>query len=153
MCTSLIIFISPSNPRRRGADPGTAPPPARRPRGHPCRRLVARGHAARRRSRPRRPPAAVCLADDGGWPPKLSDLSLASHGPKNMACEPTEDMQNLQMWGVGEYCKCVYIYIYIISLYNLALGYLGMMVRILTNQQVELSNRIMTEFIERQHGF
>ena len=58
-------------------------------------------------------------------------------------------------------CKCgglenivnVYIYIYhiIISLYNL--GYLGMMVRILTNQQVELSNRIMTEFIERQHGF
>ena len=51
------------------------------------------------------------------------------------------------------YCKCVYIYIYIISLYNLALGYLGMMVRILTNQQVELSNRIMTEFIERQHGF
>ena len=48
---------------------------------------------------------------------------------------------------------CIYIYIYhiIISLYNL--GYLGMMVRILTNQQVELSNRIMTEFIERQHGF
>ena len=75
LCTSLILFISPSNPRRRGADPGTAPPPARRPRGHPCRRLVARGHAARRRSRPRRPPAAVCLADDGGWPPKLSDLS------------------------------------------------------------------------------